>query len=305
LAFLGIVSFWRVALMIRVLQVLCKTPVWVASLWVLTAALGEVLAVAGMGGMRNSLEEEEVLSVLGTAFMVSLWGFPILAVASAVLSSQFDMRCQLADLPPRNEDRVRWRWLLVVALFWIAVAVYPQQQVRLNAEVDRRVEAEDYCGAIEFLSIHTPDEFAPARQLPPKPFEHEIFEQLPRFFDQLSPEHPAWVRAHFMQRLDEFSTHFQPRREGAESNRIQRIANRISWLGQKNSPRFKLLFEGMARLPEGREWVRTNNSFVPGLQSYVAELEGRTNKASLPTLQVRNAWRAVTQTIDRIKESSE
>jgi hypothetical protein len=315
--FLGIVSVWRVALMIRVLHVLSGTPVWITTLWVLTAALGEVFLLtffggtfaralaAGMGGMRNSPEEEVIMSVLGTALSVSFWGFPILLLVSVLLNCNFDVQQKLSDLPTRNTDRMHWRWLAVCALAWIAVAILPQQQVQLNAEVDRLTAAENYTGAIEFLSLHTPDEFAPSRQLPPKPFEREVFKQLPQFMDQLRPDHPAWVRAHFMRRLDEFCTHFQSRGHVAESDRIRWIANRLRRVGRMGHQDCKPLVHGLAKLSEGREWVRTNNTLIPGLEFYVAGFHGRTNGSTRPKPEVLADWREMTQVINRIKASHE
>ncbi len=313
LGLLAIVALWRVVLMVRVFQVICWPPWPMTVLWVLTAAVGEVLVVtlfgggvakailAGMGGMRNSPEEEIVMSVLAGATVVSFWVFPILALITSILNWQ--MHCEVIDFPERKADSVRWLPLGVAAAGWLAVAVYPQTQVARNATADRLAAEGKFPELIAYLSAHQPGDFAPARQLPPKPFEVEVFKQLPQCFKALTPEAAPWVRQHFMKRLDEFASHYTGRwHTPNETQRIQNTSDAISAWGRRSDAHdFKWIVEGLANTPEGRAWVRTNLLLIPALELQGREPSIPNGNVSPDVVKQRAAWNSVVELLARIK----
>lgn len=190
-ALLAVVSFWRVLLMARVMQVTTKAPFLMSLLWVLLAASVEVVIVvflgggfartimASMGGMRNSPEEEILLSAMSNAFGVAFWAVPITLVLAFVLHPNR----QLIPLPKMVSGKIAWLTLTVLAVFWIAVAIVPQQELAKSVTVEKLMASGKSREALDYLSRHQPDDFAPARTLPPKPYETSLFEKLPDCFD--------------------------------------------------------------------------------------------------------------------------
>ena len=119
-ALLSLVSLWRVLLMTRVIQVTTKAPFFIALVWVLFAACIEVLVVfffgggfsraliAGMGGMRNSPEEEVILGAMGTEFGSAFW----LAPVTFLLALFWRPKRLLVPLPRPRPEAMPWRTVL-------------------------------------------------------------------------------------------------------------------------------------------------------------------------------------------------
>lgn len=319
-ALLAIVSFWRVALMARVFQCLCGVSYFIALLWVLTAALGETLVVtlfggtmakaimAGMGGMRNSPEEEVLRQALGVAFTVSFFGFPVVGVITAVVNSLALIKC--TAWPERQAQAVP-RWMLATcALAWAAVAVYPQVELSRNVEVEQRVAAGHFREAIELMAARQPGEFAPSRPLPPKAFEREVFTQLPQCLRELKASDPEWVRRHFMTRLDQMCSHLNPRwmsgKEMSEAERVKHAFGAMGgyWWREMIPSRYVELLEAMERLPEGRSWLASNKVFVAALDACTGEPPRHASNNSKSLAQHYAEWQEVRKVLDRIHASS-
>jgi len=282
-ALLSLVSLWRVVLMTRVMQVTTKAPFLNALVWVLFAASVEVLVVfffgggfakaiiRGMGGMRNSPEEEILLRAMNNAFGTALWLAPItLVVALAWRPKQL-----LQPLPRAVAGPMSWGGLAVAACFWIAVAVIPQRELANNISVERFMANGRMREALDFLATHQPGDFAPARPLPPKPFERSIFEELPACFADVKPSDPAWVRALIFSRLDDMVSHLRNpwRRSGVDitmprAKQIQDVSNGLTRFGPEAADLLKLL-DGLRLLPEGEGWLETNTVFTEAIWSTI------------------------------------
>jgi hypothetical protein len=316
LMLLGIVSVWRVTLMVRVFHVLCRPPLLMTYLWVVTAAMCEVLAVAffggsfikavmaGMGGMRNSPEEEIIRSALGFVTAISFYGAPALGLLMLALNWRID--CEVRDFQAQEPGAVPGRMLGVVVVFWLLVAFQPQVQVARNATADALIAGGKYSALIAHLNALQPGDFAPSRQLPPKPFEVEVFKQLPQCFAALKPEAEPWVRAHFMRRLDEFTVHYLPRSPISDEVELTKFISRRIYGGSSRAVAadFQTLLEGLGKLPEGREWVQTNRTLIPGLELHCREpvIAGGTGYPD--EAKQRAAWKAVADALARIKPAA-
>jgi hypothetical protein len=247
LTLLGIVALWRVLLLARVFSVVQQTAFWRTFLWVLIPASIEVILLyifggafakaiaAGMGGMRNSPEEELLLDAMSFSANNAFW-IVIIAIVLAVI---FRKHQPLQSFPARTSGRFPAFGLAVLASFWVAVAIYPQIQVSRNYHVEQLMEAEKYKEALQFLSKHQEDDFASARQLPPKPFEYELFEKLPKIFETMDGTEEPWVRKMYLERLDVLLTHSDGWRES-----------------------FTPIYVALARIPEGADWVQKNFSNI-------------------------------------------
>ena len=134
---LGIVAAWRVALMTRVMSVVYQIP-WVrAGGWVLLGACLEVAIVLfftgfgealgrGMAGMRNSAEQDLIISVLVPVFWICLLAVPLLLIVM-ILALTFTETPRIAELP--SSRRVPWIILSLCGLAWAGISVVPQREL--------------------------------------------------------------------------------------------------------------------------------------------------------------------------------
>ncbi len=301
LCLLAIVSFWRVALMARVFQVMAGAPFVMGLVWVLLASAVEVCVVvlfggsfakrimAGMGGMRNSPEEEILYKAMSTVFTVAFWAVPV-ALVTALLWRPFGRLTPLPGLQPRP---IAWGSLTTLALFWVVVAIMPQRELVNSVAVERLIASGQARAALDYLGKRDRTDFAPARILPPRPYERELFEQLPACFDVLQSADPIWVRRHLLRRLDEMMVHYGPRwnpRTRLESlppeEQIQHIVDGVEWHGPDAEGLLKLV-NGVERIPEGQAWLATNKTFLQALQQTVNDPDVRkSSKAKSETEQM-------------------
>ncbi len=216
---LGIVSLWRVLLMARVLQVSCGAPFSRTLLWVLFPAAVEVLAISifggmlsqsilrGMGGLRNSPAEDVILGAMSGAFTISFYGAP----AVLVLVIFWRVRESIKPMPQRAAAGYPVIFLLVMAVFWVGVAVPSQRQVWHNAQVDTLMREERIPELLAYYSAHERKDFAPSRILPPKIYERESFVAMPKLLAGLDGKEAPWVRELVFVKLTELEISAIPR----------------------------------------------------------------------------------------------
>lgn len=255
LSLLAIVSIWRVLLLARIISVLQEVPFIRALGWVLVGACLETLIVgffgslfspafgrrvmAAMGGMRNSPEEELMLSALGNALAAASI---VLFVVLLVLAS-FRFRQSARAFPSRISQPLPRISLVALAVGWLIIAIpaqLEQQHFRAHAVM---IESGKYRESVEFLGRHSRNDFPPARRLEPNPYEHRAFEQLPKVIAALQPTDPEWVRTVYMSHMEVLLSH------------------RYMPGGPLAMTEVMLTLE---RLPEGREWVARNRNKVIG-----------------------------------------
>jgi hypothetical protein len=275
-ALLALVSLWRVLLMARVLQVTTRAPFLMTLWWVVFAAALETMVLvffggtfakrimAGMGGMRNSPEEEILMSAMSMAFSWALF----LAPLALVVSMAWRPRRLLQPLPCPVAGRVSWISLLVVAAIWIGLAIKPQRELANNVVVERLMSLGQTRAALDYLAARQPEDFAPARPLPPKPFELEIFTELPACFSVVQTNDPPWVHRQLIVKLDAMMTHMRHWWKRAPDDSAMPHAQRVRGIINASRPLspkaegLRQILEGLARLPDGRTWLATNTSFV-------------------------------------------
>ena len=275
-ALLALVSSWRVLLMARVLRVTTRAPFFMALFWVLFAASVEVVVLfffgdgftkaimASMGGMRNSPEEEILRLAMSNAFGLAF----CLAPVALIVSLAWRPRESLQALPAPVADRMRWGGLAVAAAVWVALAVIPQRELANTVGVERLMAAGRAREALDFLAARQPGDFAPARPLPPKPFERTVFTELPACFGAVQTSDPAWLRALLMSKLNVMMSHMWPRGHRIATDaaqprgeQVDDIVSALRWHGPYTRELIQLL-DGLLRLPEGRAWLAANPVFV-------------------------------------------
>ena len=304
LTLLGLVSIWRVLLLSRVLQVLCRAPFLVALVWVLFPAAVEVIVVyifsgnfgraimSAMGGLRNSPEEELLWKAMSHAFSAALW----VGLLTLVLSAILHPREEGAPLPTVRRpalQRAPWAALGIVAFIWVAIAIGPQVELSRNLKVERRVSAGRMRDALDFLASHHPADFAPARPLPPRAYELEVFEQLPFLIGSVRETDPPWVRRHLIQRLNEMNSHFTrprwaPKTEEREET-IKTIRFALNRFGVDPVDLVELV-DGLQRFEEGRAWWGTNDLFREALAQEARAPTIRFALRAAPEERQRTSW---------------
>ncbi|MBA4148360.1 MAG: hypothetical protein H0X66_09620 [Verrucomicrobia bacterium] len=242
LALLATVALWRVLLLARVISVIQITPFGRALLWVLLPACVEVFGLyifggafaksvmSGMGGMRNSPEETLLLTALYRSAGIAFW----IGLACLILLPILQNQSPLQAFPERYKSRLPWIFVGLASLFWISVSIYPQQQVKRNAHLDQLVAEEKYKEALQFLSLHQPHDFAPARTFPPKPYEVEIFEKLPKMLEAMDGSEPKWVRELYLSYLAILINH------------------KVYW---KHKISYQEIVSSLNQIPEGASWL--------------------------------------------------
>lgn len=275
---LGIVSCWRVVLMIRVISVVSRAPLWAAMFWVLAAVFVETFFVtlfgglfaqsvaAGMAGMRYSPAETLVQRMVGTAMAISFYGLPFVLIAG--IAAVKAIKPNLPELPRRVSGRPPWRWLAAFGILWTLIAIPAQRQVLNNARVDRMTRDGQYRAAVEYMATRTQSDFAPSRPLPPKIYEFTAFKELPAFLALVETDHPAWLRRHFVDRAIEFTVHFEPWSKQAKDD----LAEWANQIGRRDRhigfPEHLAMMDKLAELPEGREWLRSDPLYLRALEAY-------------------------------------
>jgi len=280
---LSTVSLWRVLVITRVVQHLTRGPFWLVLTWVWFAAAVEALVVfffggtfaqaimRGMGGMRNSPAEEILLSTMSMAFGGAFWTAPVALLLSLLLRPTEPLQ----ELPAMVTTRFPIASLVVAAIFWVGVSIIPQVELARNSTVEKLLAEKNPRAALDYLARHQPGQFAPARTLPPKPYEHSVFEQLPMCLDAVQRADPAWVRGFLVQRLNETMVHYRPRWGGLRTNTVtEQVGSVRDGLRRyhQDTEDFTKLLDGLERIPEGQAWLATNAIFLRAVQLLARDL---------------------------------
>lgn len=287
LTLLGVVSLWRVLLMARVLCVLHAAAFWRALCWVLSMACVEIVVVflgtgalsrkimAGMGGLRNSPEEDVLARALANVAAVAFYGFIPMLILSLVARGKREIRFT-ANLVP-VAGRLPWVGVAVAAVLWIGVAIPAQQQTRLNAEIDALAAKGEWRPVVEHLIAHEPHKYAPSRQLPPKVFEYEIFDGLPGLMEAIRFNDPARIHQYILSKWTQFCRHleYEPSTTGPHP---EVDPNRMGWgvyhrIAHLDETYWLRILDGLEASHEGRAWL-TNNRAVFGIVMHTMEVRG-------------------------------
>jgi hypothetical protein len=155
----------------------------------------------------------------------------------------------------------------------VSVSIIPQRELENSVAVERLIASGESRAALDYLAARQPVDFAPARTLPPKPYEREFFSELPACFGVVRADDPPWVRLHLMRRLDQMPSHYLlrwSRKKSLESlpveEQIKQITHGLGRFGPDAGAMLQLL-DGLERIPEGREWLKTNQVFLAGVRT--------------------------------------
>ena len=210
LRLLGIVSVWRVALMIRAISVVYgAAPLWRVIATVLLFGDAVMLIAIRfvpvpvlhlMGGVRMT-ESERILQ--GTTLLLQIVGFPSLFI---LLIMTFAPSSTLwTPMMFSQRSRVHgtaWLMAAISILIWpfILPVTQPEQQRRRMAE--QLIMARDFSAAFMFMSKHDRADFPPHWSPPPHVAQPNPVPPINDLIEVLIEESPAeWVRAIFIEKF--------------------------------------------------------------------------------------------------------
>lgn len=300
LVLLAIVALWRVLLMARVFQVLCKAPFARTLLWVLLAAFVEIVVItffgsafgkalmASMGGMRNSPEEDLLIHAMLFAATVSFWGVPVVALILGV----WRWGGAAEEWPVVSRARVNWKLIAAAGAVWIAIAIPAQLELRHNHRVEQLVEAGEMRAAIDYMNTREPGDFAPARPLPPKLFEWDTVPQALRLASQVTAGDREWVRLHARHCLETAAGHLAIH-YGGDRPLDKLLADEFNGFDRRefDPAVFAGLLMATNPAPEITDWLLTHTNFL----SAVGET---TWKRAQSDDKRRQEWQALARALD-------
>ena len=199
-AFLAVVSIWRVGLITRALSVLtgvywlrCLAAVLApAALEMMVGSYFKSLSLVGiMGGVRLPPHTEFLVDATDFTATASFWVFLFVLIATPfVKSGQRAERPILRPAEPMTSSV--WKYALVILVAWW-LAVFPMQIKTRNLYVFRNlVNSQRYREAAAFASELTRNDFPSSQFIPPNPygFGHKVHE----LYDQIPSNTPPWLR---------------------------------------------------------------------------------------------------------------
>jgi hypothetical protein len=210
LRLLGIVSVWRVVLMIRVIRVVYGAgPLWRVIGTVLFFGDAVMLTAIQfvpvpilhfMGGVRMT-DSERILQE--ATLILQFVGFPSLLIL--LIMTRFPTATLWTPMTFTQRSRVHGSaWLLAATaiLIWLFIqpSTQPEQQRRRMAE--QLIMARDFPAAFEFMSSHNRADFPPHWSPPPHVALANPLPPINDVIEAMLEESPAdWVRETFMEKF--------------------------------------------------------------------------------------------------------
>jgi hypothetical protein len=263
---LGIVSLWRVALMVRVLVVLLGYTIGQAICLVMTFATIVALTLIQflpvplidvMGGIRLSERDAILRGVACAICQLGVCTLPFWCLGSLVASIRSKPTWQLSTQADGRPGSLPWLALasLIVWLFVLPVTQPPQIR---RYQVDRLFAKKRIGEALEEMSRHTREDYPVGWEPPPRVFHHFVHDDtLIRVLEEMAQHEPAdWVREAYLDRMPrilqraQFPHEERFRRIGRALKQIRGGPQRIELLDpNRDDPHLKELRQAM----EGKE----------------------------------------------------
>jgi hypothetical protein len=199
IAFLAIVSFWRVAIIVRAVCVLTHAPWPRVSLLVIAPAAFEMmfasffkgLSLVGiMGGVRLPPHDELLRVVTEFTTVASFWIF-----IAAVIALFFIRGAASAPLSRAAAGFPKSSLVVAVLslLVWIAIAIPIQPQIRNRYQLEQLIGTDKIEEAIAFASSKKREDFPAIHYLAPDPTRYQYGYPLEPL-EKLPDGAPGWLR---------------------------------------------------------------------------------------------------------------
>ncbi len=212
LALVALVALWRVALMVRVVSVLMGYRVPAALFLVMTLADLEALfalrfvpvpIIDVMGGIRLTESERVTQSAAMIVLQAGVCSLPVWLIGAGWACAVSKPAWQVDPaLRSKSSQVSRLMWALACGslVLWALVLPFTQPEQILRHRVERQFAEGRVAAALAEMSAHSPDDFPPHWDPPPKPSYGlaPVLEVL-----EVSAEEPPapWVRSVYFAKL--------------------------------------------------------------------------------------------------------
>jgi hypothetical protein len=208
---LGLVALWRVALMVRVVSVLMGYQVLAALCLVMTLADIEALfalqfvpvpIIDVMGGIRLTESERLMKSAAMVVLQGGICSLPIWLIGTVWACVVSKPAWQVDPAAPGKSSRSWPMWALACGslAIWTVILPFTQPEQILKRRVEQQFAAGQIAAALAEMSAHSPDDFPPHWDPPPKP----SFGLTPvlEVLEAMAEEPPApWVQSLYLAKL--------------------------------------------------------------------------------------------------------
>ena len=202
-AFLIVVSVWRVALIVRVVNVLTGAAAGRVLAWVMLPAciemgLGSLIKglslVSIMGGVRLPPHHAFIKQASGVVMTGSFW----LGLASLLAIIVYVSRESEAVTKPLCRDRVVDNPRVIQAaaaclLGWIIIAIPVQGPVRQTHQLSQYFADQQWRAGIEYAAARQRSDFSEIHFLPPDPYALNGYANFP-VLGAMDGSEPEWLR---------------------------------------------------------------------------------------------------------------
>lgn len=160
-----------------------------------------------------------------------------------------------------------------------------------------------YREALDYLAARQPGDFAPAVPLPPKPFETELFVQLPGCLPVVRAEDPAWLRAHLVGRMDPLvdhlanAAHFHRR---PREDLIVHFADPPHFDRALTAKALLDVVDGLHRLPEGRNWLQAHPEFVRSIKASASSRSLAQGGGYVSPTSTESEWKTLAERLESL-----
>jgi hypothetical protein len=199
IAFLAIVSIWRVALIIRAVCVLTRAPwprvsllvIAPASLEMMFASFFKGMSLVGiMGGVRLPPHDQLLREVTGFTAAASFWIFIAAVIALFFIRGRASASLSRASAGfPKSALGTAVLSLLV----WIAIAIPVQPRIQNRHRLEQFIDSGNIEAAIAFASSKNRGDFPSIHYLAPDPSRYQYGYPLEPL-EKLPDDAPSWLR---------------------------------------------------------------------------------------------------------------
>jgi hypothetical protein len=205
IAFLAIVAFWRVAIIVRAVSVLTEVS-WTrvlplvlapAALEAMVGSFFQGLSLIGiMGGVRLSPDTKLLVQAANFTTVASFGCVIVFFIASFFLRGVAE---KPLFRPAAEGSRALFAMAALMLLAWALASIPLQPQIANSHALREFIRNRDFDGAIAFASGRTRQDFPRHRYLPPEPTGYFNF----KLIDHLPADAPLWLREEWIHNATE------------------------------------------------------------------------------------------------------
>jgi len=220
-AFLAIVSIWRVALIIRAIQVLTEEPliksicrILIPAAAIMTvASLTKGMELVGiMGGIRLSPDEKFLSSAINFTLTISFFTTVIALIIATILGlrtqSHTPQQLPWKSISPPIPTLISTSILLLI---WLTSVIPYHKKSSNNQIVKSYIQNQQFEKAINYMSKHKRNDFLQTHHFPPGTGDsvNDIKIYYLPLLQNLKSKHPTWLKTQiiYSMKIQNFNGH--------------------------------------------------------------------------------------------------